>query len=158
MDAGDIGLLVSSGVSFVFSVLASIVVTGLIVRVVEQALVGAKISAGEAWQLSKGRLLPLLGLTLLVARGLRRRPHSADRGGGRSRDARRQRGRLAVLFGILGGLLGMTAMVFLFTRYVLLAAPAWSWKGTASSRRSVAPASSRRVSSGACSASTCWPT
>ena len=39
-DAGDIGLLVSSVVSGVFSALASIVVTGLIVRVVEQALVG----------------------------------------------------------------------------------------------------------------------
>ena len=42
MDAGDIGLLVSSGVSAVFSMLASIVVTGLIVRVVEQARWGRR--------------------------------------------------------------------------------------------------------------------
>src|ERR1700712_1511283 len=67
---GDGGLLVSSVVSAVFSALASIVVTGLIVRVVEQALVGQQIGAGETWRRSRGRLLPLIGFTLLVGIGL----------------------------------------------------------------------------------------
>jgi hypothetical protein len=128
MDAGDIGLFVSSLVSGVFSALASIVVTGLIVRVVEQALVGAKITAGDAWQLSKGRLLPLLGLTLLVGLGLTivfAAPIALGVGVGLLVDSTP----LAVLFGILGGLLGVTGTVFLFTRYVLLAAPALVLEG-----------------------------
>jgi len=127
-DAGDIGLFVSSAVSGVFSALASIVVTGLIVRVVEQALVGGKITAGDAWQLSKGRLLPLLGLTLLVGLGLTlvfAAPIALGVGVGLLVDSTP----LAVLFGILGGLLGVTGSVFLFTRYVLLAAPALVLEG-----------------------------
>ncbi len=128
MDAGDIGLLVSSGVSAVFGLLASIVVTGLIVRVVEQALVGAKISAGEAWQLSKGRLLPLLGLTLLVlvvSVVVLATPIAVGIAAGILLDSTV----VSVLLGILGGLLGITAMVFLFTRYLLLAAPSLVLEG-----------------------------
>jgi hypothetical protein len=128
MDAGDIGLFVSSAVSGVFGLLASIVVTGLMVRVVEQALVGAKISAGEAWQLSKGRLLPLLGLTLLVGLGMTvvfAAPIAVGVALGILVDSTV----LAVLLGILGGLLGVTATVFLFTRYLLLAAPSLVLEG-----------------------------
>ena len=128
MDAGDIGLFVSSLVSGVFSALASIVVTGLIVRVVEQSLVGSKITAGEAWQRSKGRLLPLLGLTLLVGLGLTivfAAPIGLGVGVGLLVDSTP----VAVLLGILGGLLGVTTSVFLFTRYVLLAAPALVLEG-----------------------------
>jgi hypothetical protein len=127
-DAGDIGLFVSSLVSGVFSMLASIVVTGLIVRVVEQALVGAKISAGEAWQLSRSRLLPLLGLTLLVGLGLTLvllAPIALGVAVGLVINSTP----VAVLLGILGGLLGVTASVFLFTRYVLLAAPSLVLEG-----------------------------
>jgi hypothetical protein len=122
MDAGDIGLLVSSVISSVFGLLASIVVTGLIVRVVEQALVGAKISAGEAWQLSRARLLPLLGLTLIIGVGLSvvlAAPVALGVGVGILLDSTP----LAVLFGILGALVGIAGLVFLFTRYLLLAAP-----------------------------------
>ena len=128
MTAGDIGLFVSSLVSGVFSALASIVVTGLIVRVVEQALVGAKITAGDAWRLSKGRLFPLLGLTLLVGLGLSivfAAPIALGVGVGLLVNSTP----LAVLFGILGGLLGVAGSVFLFTRYVLLAAPALVLEG-----------------------------
>ena len=128
MDAGDIGLLVSSGVSSVFGLLASIVVTGLIVRVVEQALVGAKISAGEAWQLTRGRLLPLLGLTLLVAVGsalVLAAPIALGVAVGLVLDNTP----LTVVFGILGGLLGLAGMVFLFIRYLLLAAPSLVLEG-----------------------------
>ncbi len=128
MNAGDIGLLVSSLVSGVFSLLASIVVTGLIVRVVEQALVGAKISAGEAWRLSRGRLLPLLGLTLLVGFGLTlvlAAPVALGVGVGIALDSTP----LTVLLGILGGLVGVAGTVFLFTRYLLLAAPSLVLEG-----------------------------
>ena len=51
--------------------------------------------------------------------------------------------RLAVLFGILGGLLGVTALVFLFTRYVLLAAPGLVLEGHGVFASFVAPLSSR---------------
>ena len=51
-------LVVSSVASRVFSALASIVVTGLIVRVVEQAVVGRRITAAEAWQRSRGGCFP----------------------------------------------------------------------------------------------------
>jgi hypothetical protein len=128
LDAGDIGLFVSSLVSGVFSMLASIVVTGLIVRVVQQALIGAKITAAEAWRLSRGRLLPLLGLTLLVGLGLTlvfAAPIALGVGVGIAIDSTA----VAVLLGILGGLLGVTGSVFLFTRYVLLAAPALVLEG-----------------------------
>lgn len=128
MNTGDIGLLISTGVSAVFSLLASIVVTGLIVRVVEQALVGAKISAGEAWQLSKSRLLPLLGLTVLVGVGLTLVllvPIAVGIAFGIVLDNTL----LTVLLGILGGFLGVAGSVFLFTRYVLLAAPSLVLEG-----------------------------
>ena len=128
MDAGDIGLLLSSGVSFVFSLLASIVVTGLIVRVVEQALVGAKISAGQAWQLSKGRLLPLLGLTLLVLVTFTLAfavPIAVGIAVGILVDSTV----VSVLLGIFGGILGLVAVVFLFTRYLLLAPPSLVLEG-----------------------------
>jgi len=128
MDAGDIGLLVSSGVSGIFGLLASIVVTGLIVRVVEQALVGAKISAGEAWQLSKGRLLPLLGLTLLVLVVfvvVLAAPITVGIATGILLDNTV----VSVLLGILGGLLGLVGVAFLFTRYLLLAAPSLVLEG-----------------------------
>ena len=50
-DPGDVALIVSSMASGVFSVLASIVVTGLIVRVVEAGSGGAmNMAAGEAWR------------------------------------------------------------------------------------------------------------
>ena len=121
-------LVVSSMASGVFSLLASIVVTGLIVRVVEAAVVGEKISAGEAWRRSRGRLLPLLGLTLLVALGLTvvlGAPIGLGVAVGLAADSTP----LAVVLGILGGLLGVVGVVFLFTRYLLLATPSLVLEG-----------------------------
>src|SRR6195952_2332373 len=51
--------------SGVFSALAGIIVTGLVMRVVEQAVIGRRLTAGAAWHAARGRLLALLGLSLL---------------------------------------------------------------------------------------------
>ena len=117
----DVGPMLSTLVSAVFSLLAGIVVTGLVVRTVEQAVVGRPLTAGEAWQRSKGRLLPLLGLTLLVAFGLTLVigfPIAVGVLIAVTVDTA-----LGVLLAVLGGVLGVVAAVFLYTRYLLLAAP-----------------------------------
>ena len=127
-DAGDTALVVSSMASWVFSVLASIVVTGLIVRVVEAAVVGEKITAGEAWRRSRGRLLPLIGLTLFVFLGLAvvlGAPVGLGVAVGLAVDSTP----LTVLFGVLGGIVGVVGIAFLFTRYLLLAAPSLVLEG-----------------------------
>ena len=121
-ESGDTGLVIATGASFVFSSLSSIVVTGLIVAVVEGALVGTRVSAGEAWRRSRGRLLPLLGFTLLVGVVLILTfalPIALGVALGLAADSTP----LAVGLGILGGLVGLVLTVFLYTRYVLLAAP-----------------------------------
>ncbi len=46
--------------------LAVLVVTGLVVHVVAQAVLGHKVTSGEAWAAVRGRILRLLGLTLLT--------------------------------------------------------------------------------------------
>jgi hypothetical protein len=128
IDAGDVGLVISALISAVFSLLSSIVVTGLIVRVVEQALVGRTISAGEAWRLGRGRLLPLLGLTLLVLLGtvlVFGVPVGLGVGVGIAVGSTA----LAVLLAILGALTAVVAAAFLYTRYVLLAAPSLVLEG-----------------------------
>jgi hypothetical protein len=128
IEAGDVGLVVSAVVSAVFSLLSSIVVTGLIVRVVEQALVGRTISAGEAWRLGRGRLLPLLGLTLLVLLGtvlVFAVPIALGVAVGIAAGSTL----LAVLLAILGALAAAVAAAFLYTRYVLLAAPSLVLEG-----------------------------
>lgn len=49
-----------------FSFLAAQVLSGLIVRVVSEASLGTKMSIGEAWSATRGRLVPLIGLGLLT--------------------------------------------------------------------------------------------
>jgi hypothetical protein len=118
----DVGLLGSSVLTGVFSALSSIVVTGLIVRIVEQALMGQKLSGGEAWRRSRGRLLPLLGFTLLVAIGLLL-TFGVPTGIGVAIGLVASNTPLAVGLGILGGIAGLVLTVFLYTRYVLLGSP-----------------------------------
>jgi hypothetical protein len=118
---GNLGIGLSSVVSAVFSMLAGIVVTGLVVRTVEQAALGRRITAGEAWQFSRGRVLPLLGLVLLTAVGtalLIGVPVGLGFVLGLNVS-----GALGALVGILGGILGVVASLVLYVRYVLLAAP-----------------------------------
>ena len=62
---GDVSVVVASGVSALFSLLANIVVAGLIVPVVSRAAIGEYISPSAAWKQARGRLLPLVGLALV---------------------------------------------------------------------------------------------
>jgi hypothetical protein len=115
------GSMLSTLVSAVFSLLAGIVVTGLMVRTVEQAVVGRSLTAGEAWQRSKGRLLPLLGLTLVVSLGLTLVigvPIGVGILVAMAVDTA-----LGVMLAVVGGVLGVVAAAFLYTRFLLLAAP-----------------------------------
>ncbi len=117
----DVGLFVSTAIGGLFSLFASIVVTGLVVRTVEQSVLGRPITAGEAWRRSRGRLLPLLllvvlvGIAMVLVVGL---PIAAGVLVAVTVDTVP-----GVVLAVLGGLLGVVAAVFLYTRYVLLAAP-----------------------------------
>ncbi|MCV7015094.1 DUF7847 domain-containing protein [Mycolicibacterium madagascariense] len=68
-DSALVGLLASEAASVVTSVLAAIVLSGLLTVVVGRAVFGATIGMGEAWRRARGRLLPLLGVTVLEAAG-----------------------------------------------------------------------------------------
>lgn len=124
--AGDptagLGINVANIATGVFSWLAGIVVTGLVIRVVEQAVVGRKVSAGEAWARSRGRLLPLLGLSLLALVVLLV-VLAVPIGLGVTVGLLASSVLLAVLLGVLSGTVGLVALTFLYVRYFLLAAP-----------------------------------
>lgn len=121
-ETGDAGLVVATLASSVFDLLSSIVVTGLIVAVVEGALIGRRVGAGEAWQRSRGRLLPLLGFTLLVGVGLIL-TFGVPIALGVVVGVVVGSTPLAVGLGVLGGLVGLVLTSILYVRYVLLAAP-----------------------------------
>lgn len=59
---GQLGLLVGS----VFSWFAGVVLAGMLTVVVAEAVLGRRISIGQTWQRVRGRVLPLIGLTLLI--------------------------------------------------------------------------------------------
>ena len=157
MGTTDLGFLVSTMISGVFSGLSTLVITGLIVRVVEQAVVGRRITAGEAWAASKGRLLPLLGLTLLVASGMLLvigLPVGAAVAVGLAVGDTV----LTVVLVVLASLLALVLTFFVYVRYVLLAAPRWCSRAPACSPPSPGPPSSPAGSSGGSSGSTSSPT
>jgi hypothetical protein len=62
-----VGLLLSGAASALTTVLAGIVLSGLLTVVIGRAVFGASIGVGEAWQRIRDRLLPLLGVTALEA-------------------------------------------------------------------------------------------
>jgi hypothetical protein len=69
-DTGGLGLgpgavSLVSYLGTLFSVIAGVVLNGMLVRVVAEAVLGRKTSIGEAWAAVRGRLLRLFGLTLL---------------------------------------------------------------------------------------------
>ncbi|GAB7067872.1 hypothetical protein [Mycolicibacterium hodleri] len=68
-DSSIVGLLLSSVAATIATVLAGIVLSGLLTVVVGRAIFGATIGVGEAWRRARGRLLPLLGITALEAIG-----------------------------------------------------------------------------------------
>ena len=61
--SGALGLVTNLGT--LFGVLATIVLNGMLVNVVAEAVLGRKTSIGEAWAATRGRLLRLVGLTLV---------------------------------------------------------------------------------------------
>jgi hypothetical protein len=68
-DSAIVGLLASSAAGAVTTVLAGIVLSGLLTVVVGRAVFGATMSIGEAWQRVRGRLLRLLAVTAIEALG-----------------------------------------------------------------------------------------
>ena len=64
---GDVATGASGVLTSVLSGLAGVVVAGLVVPVVTRAAIGRRLTIAESWQRSRGRLLRLLGLTLLEA-------------------------------------------------------------------------------------------
>jgi hypothetical protein len=54
-----------SNLGGLFGAIATVVLNGMLVRVVAEAVLGRKTSIGEAWAAVRGRLLRLFGLTLL---------------------------------------------------------------------------------------------
>lgn len=63
----NLGTQLSSSVTAIYTVIAGIFLTGMLTAVVAEAVLGRRISIGETWHKVRGRLLPLLGMTLLVA-------------------------------------------------------------------------------------------
>lgn len=109
--------------SALLSALASVVISGLMVRVVGAAVVGRPMRAGEAWRRTRGRLPALVGLSLLgglatsVLVGI-------PVGLGVAVYALSGSGPLAVALALLLLLGAAVAAVWLWTRFFLLAAPA----------------------------------
>lgn len=62
----DVGLIITTIGGFLLSSLATVVLTGMIVHVVEHAARGQKLSAGEAWALTRPRVWRLIGLSTLT--------------------------------------------------------------------------------------------
>lgn len=61
----DVGLIISLIGGALLAWLATVVLTGMVVHVVERAARGQKLSAGEAWRLTRPRIWRLVGLALL---------------------------------------------------------------------------------------------
>jgi hypothetical protein len=116
----DVGLLVAVFGGVFLTAVATVVLTGMIVHVVEHAARGQKLSAGDAWALTRSRVWRLLGLSaltflvplfviwlpigvliLLVALA------SSTAG---------------VVVGVIGVIVGLVVMVYLYTRLFQLAA------------------------------------
>ena len=129
MGPTDLGFVLSSLVTAVFSGLSTIVITGLIVRVVEQAVLGRRITTAQAWEGTRGRLLPLLGLTVLVTLVMLL-VIGVPVGIALLLGLATGNGPLTVLLVVLAALGGTAVSFFLYTRFVLLAAPALVVEGT----------------------------
>ena len=121
--ASMVTIYAASGISGVFSALATIVVTGLIMHVVEHAVTGRHTTAGEAWWLGRGSLLRLAALSLLVLLPVTILAFALPIGLGVAIGLLVGSTAAAIALGVLGGLVGLAVVVFLYVRYALLAAP-----------------------------------
>lgn len=63
----NLGTQLSSSVTAIYTTIAGVFLAGMLTAVVAEAVLGRRISIGETWRKVRGRLLPLLGMTLLVA-------------------------------------------------------------------------------------------
>jgi hypothetical protein len=126
---GELSSLLASGgptvlsyLGTLFGALATVVLNGMLVRVVAEAVLGRRTTAGQAWMATRGRLLRLVGLTAvntLVALLLLGLPVAAGVLAGFT---------IGVGQGLLVGVpllvAGVVALAFLQVRCFLLAAPA----------------------------------
>lgn len=113
------GLSIAQGMGGLFALPATVVLTGICVHVVHRAVLGRRTTIGEAWAAARGRLLRLLGLTvlgglmvaapliLLVALGVFLGVTVSTW--------------LGVVVGLLGGLAGLAVFLFLQVRLLYLA-------------------------------------
>ena len=65
--AGSLGSATASLVQYAVSGILGVVATGLLTVVMGQAVLGRRVTAGQAWQRTKTRFWALLGLTILVS-------------------------------------------------------------------------------------------
>lgn len=63
-------LLVVVGISSLLTLIASALLTGFLTQVVGRAVLGQPMSLGQVWERTRGRLLPLIAVTLLVSGGV----------------------------------------------------------------------------------------
>lgn len=66
LSTNDLGLVVNL-IGLLLSSLASVALTGMIVHVVGEAVLGDRAGLGETWRAVRGRLLPLIGVVLLLS-------------------------------------------------------------------------------------------
>lgn len=65
----NLGTQLSTSVTAIYTLIAGVFLAGMLTVVVAEAVLGRRISIGETWRKVRGRLLPLLGMTLLVSLG-----------------------------------------------------------------------------------------
>ncbi len=99
--------------------LAVLIVTGLVVHVVAQAVLGHKVTSAQAWAAVRGRILRLIGLSLLTWL-ITAVPLVVALGIGVTL-ALALNPVVGVLVGVLLGLLGLVAIVWFYTRFAVLA-------------------------------------
>ena len=113
------GLTIAQGVGGLFALPATVVLTGICVHVVHRAALGRRTTIGEAWGAARGRLLRLLGLTVLGGLAVAA-PLALLVALGVFLGLTVSTG-LGVAVGLLGGLAGLVVFLFLQVRLLYLA-------------------------------------
>ena len=114
-----LGLSIAQGVGGLFALPATVVLTGICVHVVHRAALGRRTAIGEAWAAARGRLLRLLGLTVLGGLTVAA-PLALLVGLGVFLGLTVSTG-LGVAVGLLGGLAGLVLFLFMQVRLLYLA-------------------------------------
>lgn len=63
----NLGGQLSTSITSIYTAIAGVFLAGMLTAVVAEAVLGRRISIGQTWTKVRGRLLPLLGMTLLLA-------------------------------------------------------------------------------------------